>query len=509
MGQGALLAVAAALTRGVRLAAVVVALATAVTAQGPAYRERWSYLHLEARRVEVQRELAGRDVAAHDRVAELLCEPHQGVPFRPLANALAYLRGVEPDDAWLLRCTIAMFVLPEVSDPDAANAICRAAHVSVLLPYTVPLPGPLAFAISVRDAHGDVVWSHELADVDARDLRLGQPSVEVPSASLADGAYRVRCETRIGGAGPRPGDPQCEWTFHVLRGYQARAERAMATAREVAGTLPPADHAWLGGATAAVQRAFTGEPWAVASDAVRDLERLERVLANVDAERAIDDGLGGDAMLALPVPGGAPLRCTLRPARGAAAQPLVVFAGAAPAFDPGLDRPVAPSSRDPAWLAHELAGFGDGRWHVAFLESPGVGRDYAPALRGALELLPRITGAGDAKPLLVVEREAATIVALRLAEFRQLVCGLVLVGGGGIPGPALLANGDLPVRVAAARGAGEEPLQRVIDFVALQQQRGTWHGDVAWLSPRRPPWTAAVPLLARELEAFARECFAR
>ena len=68
-------------------------------AQGPVYRERWGYLHLENRRAEVFHELRGRSEEDVAKVAEILVAPDFGKPFMPVAKALAFLRGVEADDA--------------------------------------------------------------------------------------------------------------------------------------------------------------------------------------------------------------------------------------------------------------------------------------------------------------------------------------------------------------------------------------------------------------------------
>lgn len=503
MGEGKLLATRCALT----LAAT--AAMGAAAAQGPVYREHWGYLHLEARRGEVLRELAGRDAATHDHIAGLLAAPDRGNPFAPVANALAHLRGVEADAAFQLRTAIGAMVLPEVSDPDGKNEVCRTANVSVFVPFAIPFPAPVTFELTVRDAKDEVVWTTTIErDTGERDVRQARPAASVPSGTLPDGAYRVGVRTLLAGQAPRAHDPACAWTFHVLRGYQARAERAIADARALDASLPLVERAWVGGLCAQVHRAYGGEAFAVASDGVRDLLRLEQVLANVAAHRDVATGLPGDVSLVLPVAGGLPLPCVLRRAEGEGPRPLVVFLGGTPAYGVSLDRPAAPAVRDPLWLAHELAAFGRAeRWHVAFLASPGVGRDYAAALREALPQLRQLVAVRGDKPLLVCEREAASIVGLRIGDYRTSLRGLVLVGSGAMAAPALQANGPLPVRLCALRGLGEDALARVIDYVALQQREGTWHGDVAWLAERRPAWPLGLPLLAGDIAAFARSLF--
>lgn len=499
MGEGKLLAVARPLT----IAALLLATAGA---QGVAYRERWGYLQLEARRAEVWDALAGCDAATQARVAGLFCEPDGGVPFLPVAKALASLRGVEADPAFVLRTAVSAFVLPEVCDPEGANEGCRTTNVSLFVPFAIAHPAPVTFAVEVTDLAGKVVWSTTIErDTGERDVRQGRPTASVPCAQLGDGAWQVVVRTLLDGKPPREHDPIVRWTFHVLRGYQARAEAAMRGAQDVEPKLSPVARAWLLGARAEVHRAYTGETFAVASDAVHDLERLERILANVQAEHAVEDGVAGDGLLGLPVAGGPPLAAVLRRAAASGPRPMVVVIAGSPAFDNTGNRPTAPATRDPRWLAHEFAGFDVARrWHVVHLESPGLGRDYSVQLRAALPLLAQVVGGIEGKPLLVCEREAAAIVGLRIAEYRDLVRGFVGVGGGAMAGPALLTLGGLPVRLAAVRGYGEESLQRVIDFVALQQGKAEWRGDVAWLAPERPAWPLALPALAAPLEAFAR-----
>lgn len=495
MGEGKLLAVAAALTA---------ALVPALRAQGPVYRERWGFLHLEHRRAELLAALAPKDRAAHVRAAELLAGDDRGAPFAPVARATAQLRDASPDAAYLLRATIGAYVLPEVCDPEAKNEICRTTNVSLFLPYGVEPVGALTFELIVDDA-GRTVWSTTVTqDTEMNDLRVGRSSAQVPCGDLPDGTYRVTVRTCIDGEGPRPGDPGLSWPFHVLRGYQERAERAFGLAREKSAALSPGERAVLVGLAAAVSRAYYGEAFAVASDGVDDLLLLERALANVDDGKAAAHGIAGDLSLALPTDGGPPLGCVLRRA-GPEPRPLVVVVAGTPAYDSTLRRPSAPATRDPVWTAHELATFGAAdAWHVAFVESPGGGRDFAAALRSALSLLRELAPAGDTLPLLVCEREAAAVVGLHVASFVPLVRGLVLIGSGAMTGPSLDGLGALPVRLSRVHGAAVDPLARVMDYVEHKRAAGAWQGDVAWLGERSPPWCIALPLLAGDVEAFAR-----
>ncbi len=480
----------------------------ATSGQGPAYRERWGYLHLEARRDEVRQALAGRDDATHARIATLLREPDAGIPFTPVAKALAHLRGVEADAAFVLRSAISAYVLPEVCDPDGKNEACRTTNVSVFVPFAVPFPGDLTFELLAKNALGQTVWAHTITTLcSERDVRMALPTAMVQTAALPDGAYAMTVRTWIDGKPPREHDPDRTWAFHILRGYQARTEAALQRAIELAPGLSANDRAYCDGAAGQVVRAFHGEAFAVASDAVQDLQRLEQVLANLEQKRAASAGLSGDVSLALPV-GRAPLWCRLRRASGDEPRPLVVFVSGTPTYDTTVNRPSAPATRDPLWLAHELAEFGRReRWHVVFVESPGLGVDFAGALREALPLLSQFVATGNRKPLLVCEREAAAIVGLRMQEFRPQLSGLVCVGAGAMPAAALIENGALPVRVNALAGMGEESLQRVLDYVGAQQTAGTWRGDVRWLSDKRPAWPFGLSLLATDVARFAHSVF--
>ena len=283
------------------LLACLVTAAGSASAQGPAYRERWGYLHLERRRAELFDELAGRSEADVRAVAELLAASDGGVPFVPVANALAFLRGCEPDAAFQLRCALGLFVLPEVVDPRGKQPACRVANFSVMLPFSLPPAGRMTFELSISKSSGERIHVEELSDkTDLEDVRLAQARLAFPCDDLADGAYEVELRTLLDGAGPRAADPGLRWTFHVLRGYQERAELAMGGAVAVRADLDPLRRALLDGCAAEVSRAYTGEAFAVQSDAVQDLLRVERCLENVSEDRPPLSGMGGVVPTGLP-----------------------------------------------------------------------------------------------------------------------------------------------------------------------------------------------------------------
>ncbi|MBL8754002.1 MAG: hypothetical protein JNK15_11950 [Planctomycetes bacterium] len=502
MGEGQLLAAAT------LIAVVAAAVPATGVAQGVAYRERWGYLHLEERRAELWRECARRSDSDRAAVEALLAAPDDGLPFRPVARALAHLRAVDCDDAFLLRTTMGMFVLPEVCDPEGANEICRSVALSACLPFTAALPGKVALDFRVRDVAGKVVWSAEVADkTELKDLRMGTTGVQVPGAALADGTYTAELQVVIDGVQAPASAPLRTWPFHVLRGYQKRTEAAQAAAKAQLDSLPPGERAWLAGALQPVVRAYYGEAFVARSAAVAELQHLELVLANLAAKRPAAHGVDGERLLAFAGTGTdaslPPLQCVLRRGPDTATGFVVMVAGT-PSYDGVSLRPAAPATREPGWLAREFADFGpaDGL-HVAFLESPGGGRDYAGALRTALPLLQSMLPAAAKKPWLVAEREAAAIAAFRLADLRPLLSGLVLVGSGAVAAPMLQQLGDFPVRAVRQAGPGEANLVRMLDWVAVQQA-GTWQGDVAWLGAERSAWQFGLAAPAPALRAFLR-----
>lgn len=487
-------------------------------AQGPAYREHWGYLHLEHRRAEVLRELAGRDAADLAAVAALCASPDAGVPFRPVAAALAHLRGVSLDGAFLLRASVGVYVLPEVVDPAASIPECRDVNLSVFLPFTLPSPGAIAFDVVVRRAGGDELLRERLTrDTGIDDLRMARPKVTVPCAQLADGSYEVEVGTWIDGEAPRPRDPRLGWSFHVLRGYQQRSEAAVAAARAARDGLGALPRALLDGMVVAVARAYGGEAFAVRSDAVAELERLERAVDNIREGRPLFDGIPGPVRTALPASGGALLPCVLRDLPGdaqggaVAESPLLVFVSGAPAYDAGARRPIAPAAREAPWLAAELGEFGRARgWRIACLDSAGGGRPFGKDLLAALGALRELLPSGARKPVLVCDREAAGIVALSAGAFAPHIAGLVLIGGGALPGSAIEALGALPVRwVRLAHYPGTAGVDRTLAFVAERAAGADTPPDLRRLHDRELPWPFGVALSLPEIEAFAGECFGR
>jgi hypothetical protein len=514
MGQGQLLAAAAALI-GAELTVPVIlvagAFAASAAAQGPVYRERWGWLHLERRRSELLEEIATRAPADREQVARILAEPAVGAPFPPVAKALANARGVTADESFVLRSAISVYVLPEVADPNATKEVCRCTNLSVFLPFSLPAPGVLAFDVEVQDDKGAKVWDTRIEqNTKVEDLRMAQAVAVVPAAELADGAYRVHVRTLIDGQQPRASDPALSWRFHVLRGYQARCEGAVRDVRSLAGKLEQPQRALLSGLEAPVLRAYYGEAFEVDSNAVVELQRLELALKNLAEQKPVLAGMSGEVLTALPSLGADPLPCVLR-LPGRKERPLVVFCPGAPAYDLTAYRPTAPATRGPVWTAHELRQFAAQRdWNVAFLDSPGGGRNYMPDVCSGIAALRELLHCGDQPVVLVCDREAATIASFHVERLRELVSGLVLVGGGALQAKALDGLGSLAVRLALLHGyPAAEGLRRTLDHIARLRTEHTWNGDVERLAAHEPPWPMGLPLLAEDIERFAAQVFTR
>ena len=478
-------------------------------AQGPVYRERWGYLHLERRRAELLDELRGREASEAAAVADMLVADDQGVPFVPVGNALAHLRGVEADSKFQLRCALGLFVLPEVVDPDGRQPACRSANFSVNLPFSMPSAGEMAFDLVVRDADGARVFERRLTrKTGIDDVRLAQAKVTVPCGEWADGAYEVELRTLIDGEEPRARDPELRWTFHVLRGYQERAELAMGAAVALRKDLEPLPRALLDGVAGRVSRAYTGEAFAVRSDAVSDLLRLERCVQNLEAERAPLDGMAGVIPTGLP-DGAQMLPCLLRAAASDQPRPTVVFATGSPSYGVAARRPASPPAREGDWVLRELGDFGvEDRWNVVVLDSPGGGRAYTAALSSALAALPALLPGGAHKPLLVCDREAAAVVALQLAKLKDQVSGVVLVGGGGIPQRSLSQLAGLPVRYVPLRGyPASAAIERLQAYLRSRDGESFQGLDLGMLHERAIPWPYGPAGSLVELRAFARQLF--
>lgn len=496
---------------GLLLAATAWMTSIAANAQGPVYRERWGYLHLENRRAEVFDELRGRSAEDVAKVSALLADSTNGIPFIPVAKALAFLRGVPADDAFVMRAALGMFVLPEVVDPNASLESCRFANFSVFLPFTLKVPGAMTFELVVRNEEGEKVWSELVTEnVALADVRMGQAHAGMPGADLPDGTYEVQLRSFFEGSVPREHDPELRWNFRILRGYQERAEAAAASAIAAQQDADPLARALISGFAEQVSRAYTGVAFAVRSDAVRELERLEMCLENVAKKRPPLTSMSGSVVTALPA-GEIVQPCVLRVPKDSQAHPSVLFVTGLPAYDVGSNRPLAPAMREANWLMRELGNFGAAeQWHLACFDSPGGGRPYAKALVEVLKSLPELLPSDGRKPLLVCDREAASIVGMQLLKFKPLISGVVFVGSGAMSVKVIAQLGELPVRFVSLSGyPGSAAVARTLQYLDLQRGAGEQVANVSMLHDREEPWMFGVSRSLGEIHDFAVQVFGK
>jgi hypothetical protein len=496
------------------LAAGIAALTAAacLCAQGPLYRERWADLHLELLRERVVRECQGREQDVVLQEAELLAQAGGSNPFRPAAEALASLRGVACDEAFWARAMLGSYVLPEVVDPQASNEGCRSLHVTALLPYALPWNGPRSFRIEVADATGARRFAQEFgADVPLPDLLMGEASVAIPCAEWEDGAYRLRLSLSIDGQGPRARDPVVEHGFFVLRGYQQRSEAAKAAAEAALPRLEAVEQALLRGMLGHVQRAYTGEAFDGASDAVGDLLRAERALQNLDEDKPLLAGLDTVLPAALPGEGADLIEAVLRwPATAASEperRPLLLFLAGAPAYDTRGRRPSAPAARSGRWLARRLGADLLPEWPAAFVQSPTPHVPFGRGLPAAIAALHAVLPT-DGRTIVVAELDAALGLCYQ-PKLLALADAVALVGAGAMAQNALEALGSKPILGVSLSGhPSGAGLSLLAQFAERLQAQGKASGYR--LAPERPrPWVAGAFAAQAEIEQFVRECSKR
>jgi hypothetical protein len=297
--------------------------------------------------------------------------------------------------------------------------------------------------------------------------------------------------------------------FHVLRGYQARADAARARAAAAQPSQPPLQRALLDGLVLEVNRAYAGEAFDGVSDAVADLRRLERALDNVAAGRPPLHGLQGLVPAALPAGGDALLGAVVQLPADAAPRPLVVFCAGAPAFDLTMRRPASPSVRSGRWLQRRLGGLGlEDLGHLAWLQSPGNGVDYGKALPAALaalrELLPT-----DGRTVLVLELEAAMAATLGTDLLGREATAAVLVGAGTLSAPSLRSLGGVRILgVPLTAHPSGAALRYSADVAAGRHGAVDWSAAFELAKDRPRPWTFGAAAARDEIGAFVRAALA-
>lgn len=478
-------------------------------AQGMVERERWSYAGLEALRRTLADECQGADADAHAAVARELVTPTQGNPYGPPLRALARLRGVEADPAFVYRGNLRAFASPEVVDPDGDVEVCRDLNVTFYLPYPVEDPtgegGEVRFQVTVRNEAGDEVWETTVDDktlVD--DLLRYRPVCIVPGASLPDGSYTLTTRAYIDGEAPRRADLVTENHFAVLRGYQERARAIIyedLPAFVEDDELPALSRAIVRGAIMQVARVYTAQAAAGRSRPLVELERAERVVENLRQGRAPLSGLTGRADFAVPTGHEDEIAYVsmMLPGEDEDPKPLVLFVPGGPAFDHGSARPASPTMTSPGWWTDLLIdrGFGqpERQWNWVVMESPGRLYSSLAALQGVVSALSELLEVPDGQVCIVAERQGAWVASHSLNSTEPDVAGLVLmVSGANLPVPKLEAR-DLHVLGIPAFGpVSSAGLERLGTRSATDRLR--------ILDATSRPWPIVLSVSLPEIEAF-------
>ncbi len=498
MGQDQLFAAGPVTVRVLLGLPLVLALGAVLQGQGPLHRENWAYSHLQWRREQLLAEVLRATPTQQALVRDLLDEPDQGLPFRNVARASAKLAGREFDDTWLFRSMVGAFVLPEVVDPDSAREECRSLSVSVFLPARVQPAGATSFRLTVRDTAGRVV--HESGTPQAcsvDDLRLAQCLLPVPCVGLEDGEYTVEVLSSVAGKDAEAAEPRLVQRFAVLRGYQQRAERAVADATRLAGAAPSIAASSLLAVAAEVNRAYSGEAPNGAATGREDLLLLERMVARSAKGEDVLDGEAGDVLVGLPTGAQRPLTGVLRMPSGGKASCLVVVVAGSPFYGADVPRPGAPASTSPRWTARACADTRPAGAALLFVESPGAMPQWSEALARSVGAAQDRLGIAPSHTTLVVEREAAVAVCFGLAQLLPRIETLDLVNGGVLSRSALEGLQGRRVVAHVSRGPLSRGLQHTKDVVGGSQGPLQFDGSFVPVAVDGYPWQFALPIALR------------
>ncbi|MHC4515939.1 MAG: hypothetical protein ACYTGW_11360 [Planctomycetota bacterium] len=446
-------------------------------------------------------------------IAEILARCDGSQPLQTLGAALAAANGVKADSELLFRSGLVLFAMPEVVDPvgmpdDPGIPHIDAVSITVWAPRTMDLTVAARFALRIQDAGGKTVWSGEIRkDTGMSELREFLTHKAVPVNDLRDGLYWVEADTILADKKPRAGDPRLRVPFWVLRGFVKRRLALLAGVRQIRKELDPLPWALVSGSDRVVHRFFSGEPGADTGACLRELIDAERVLNNLRNDKPPLTGAAGWVTLELPNQEMWHPQVALRmmPDKQAGAPPsLVLFVPGAPAWNPRGRRPRSPESVEPGFLVEMLktSGFDhQRRWQLVVVESPGRVRNTLQTLRNVLAMLPKVVRYDRQKVFLIGDRQGAAAVA-SLALSQPGSCrGLVLSNGG--TGALTLAHieklGDTRVLVIPGHGhAASEGLRLHYEIAKAEGMAA----HVRLLSERKWPWSIALPLASREIEAF-------
>ena len=471
---------------------------------------------------ELQSELQGLPAERCRKVAEALNQCEEGVPLLTFARAIAIAKGVTADAHFRFRAGLQVFAMPEVVSKEAIDHLA----VTIYAPHTnltggLPMPKQFRFAVKICNAKGEKVWQGKIdPNEEIRALREFRVNCKVPTGGLSDGHYRVFVNAILDGSPAREHDLALSVGFSVLQNYRKRSGyfRSDAKSPSIADDLlkvEPLSQAILRGTAEYAARPYFGIPGIDPARSAADLHRAESILKNVRAKKSVLAGLTGYVDVALPSKDKEIVFVTLRlparelPAAGSdtwrelARRPLMLFVGRRPTWDSKRRRPSHPVFALPTYLAASLnlAKFDQaGNFQVVVAESSG--RVAVSQLQAMLAHVSKVVPCDPNRLVLIGEDQGASAaVGLALAQ-PERVAGLALFGtAGGLATPQLRKLGAVPIFVYKsdlhADGSGELDLLRAYAGHAEHEE------NLEILTQPAMPWAIALPLMARQIEAFA------
>ena len=511
-----------------------VAFLAALPSVTPGQVDRMNYRHwtwLQQQRRVLLADLLKQEKPRLEAAAVALLDNAEQLPLLTIARAIAKVRGVTPDAGFFYRSGLQVYALPEVLAKGHELA------VTVHAPYS-GLTGKLAqpkkfrFELRVINAKGDVVHADKIEETDQfRDLREFRSVSRMKIADLPEGQYVVHVDTILDGDAPRSTDLPLRVPIGIVHDYgdRAGAFRLVPENQKLLAALhklTPLPRAVLHGASEYASRAWSGTPGVNPAHAVQELVRAERILKNVAMGVFPLNGLSGRVSIALPVESAQPSEkevvfLTLRlpagglPARGSPAwkslakRPLVLAMSGVPVLDHQDRRPSFPHYALPSFLSESLhvAGFdAKAEFQLVVTESPGRTPNTRRALEAVLRHLPELYPFDQDRLVLVGEGHGASGMADLALQIPKRVRGLVLVNStGGLATPQLRELRDHPILIVPGHGRlGADELSRMRLYAKDAKKVG-----IEILDDRKWPWSIALPLAAREIEAFARRVVAR
>ncbi len=459
-------------------------------------------------------------------VADSFLRNAEQLPLLTVARTIAVARGIDADGGFYFRSGLQVFALPEACGEG------RDLDVTIWAPYLgmtgkFPSPKKFAFELRVTDAKGKVVRRAKIQENDeVRDLREFRSTCKIPLAGLADGAYHVHVDTILDGEKPRKTDLPLGAAFAVMRDYAERAGRfrLVGENQQLAKALREVDplrRAILQGASEYASRAWFGVPGVSPSHAVPDLLCAETIRKNIATGEFPLKSVGGFATIALPVEDAKNPRrdvvfTTLRlptgglPAKGSeghealARKPLMLVMPSIPVLDHADRRPSFPHYTLPGYLveALKIVGFDkEQAFQLVVVESPGRMKHTLAGMVSLLSTLAEVFPFDADRIVLIGEGHGASGVVDLAMKYPRRVRGLVLVNAtGGLASPQLRTLRELPILAIA----GHSPSAKQSIDLLQTYAKSAENKKLEVLQDKSRPWCLAVPMAARQIEAFGR-----